>query len=79
LKLADTPIMAGTPQSNITLSENRAKSVYNYLIAHSITIDRLTYKGYGQTIPIATNDTPEGRATKQENRNENYREISSYL
>ncbi len=51
----------GTPQSNITLSENRAKSVYTYLINHTIDASRLTYKGYGQTIPIATNDTPEGR------------------
>jgi len=55
----------GTPQSNIVLSENRAKSVFDYLIAHSISADRLTYKGYGQTKPIATNDTPEGR---QQNR-----------
>jgi outer membrane protein OmpA-like peptidoglycan-associated protein len=52
----------GTPQSNITLSQNRAKSVYNYLIAHAIDATRLTYKGYGQTVPIANNDTPEGRA-----------------
>lgn len=51
----------GTPQSNITLSENRAKSVYQYLINHSIDANRLTYKGYGQTRPVATNDTPEGR------------------
>lgn len=51
----------GTPQSNIILSENRARAVYNYLIAHSIDANRLTYKGYGQTRPIATNDTPEGR------------------
>src|SRR6185312_873849 len=51
----------GTPQSNIILSENRAKAVYDYLIAHSIDARRLTYKGYGQTRPIATNDTPEGR------------------
>lgn len=51
----------GTPQSNIILSENRAKAVYDYLIAHAIDASRLTYKGYGQTRPIATNDTPEGR------------------
>ena len=51
----------GTPQSNILLSENRAKSVYNYLIAHGVDADRLTFKGYGQTRPVATNDTPEGR------------------
>jgi outer membrane protein OmpA-like peptidoglycan-associated protein/Tol biopolymer transport system component len=51
----------GTPQTNIILSENRAKAVYTYLIAHSIDASRLAYKGYGQTHPIATNETPEGR------------------
>ncbi len=51
----------GTPEKNITLSENRAKSVYQYLIDHTIAAERLTYKGYGQTKPVATNDTPEGR------------------
>jgi outer membrane protein OmpA-like peptidoglycan-associated protein len=51
----------GAPQSNIILSENRAKAVYDYLTVHSIDANRLTYKGYGQTKPIATNDTPEGR------------------
>jgi len=55
----------GTPQSNILLSENRAKAVYDYLVAHSIDATRLSYKGYGQTKPIATNETPEGR---QQNR-----------
>ncbi len=52
----------GSPQSNLLLSKNRAKSVYDYLVAHTITADRLTYKGYGQTRPIAKNDTEEGRA-----------------
>ncbi|MGP8216638.1 MAG: OmpA family protein [Bacteroidia bacterium] len=52
----------GTPQSNIILSKNRAKSVYDYLVAHGISADRLTYKGYGQTRPVASNDTEEGRA-----------------
>lgn len=51
----------GTPQTNIILSENRAKSVYEYLVAHAIPANRLTYKGYGQFAPIATNETPEGR------------------
>lgn len=51
----------GNPQSNQILSENRAKAVYNYLVDHAIDASRLTYKGYGQTKPIATNDTPEGR------------------
>jgi len=52
----------GSAASNKILSENRAKSVYTYLTTHNIAADRMKYKGYGQTRPIAGNDTPEGRA-----------------
>jgi len=52
----------GTIPHNNELSKNRAKSVYDYLIAHTIPADRLTYKGYGQSQPIADNSTEEGRA-----------------
>jgi len=52
----------GNDAKNLELSANRAKSVYNYLISNSIAPKRLTYKGYGKTIPVATNDTEEGRA-----------------
>jgi outer membrane protein OmpA-like peptidoglycan-associated protein len=52
----------GSPQSNKILSENRAKSVYTYLVNKGIAADRLTYKGYGQTKPIAPNDSEAGRA-----------------
>jgi outer membrane protein OmpA-like peptidoglycan-associated protein len=51
----------GDDKSNLTLSHNRAKSVYDYLIANGIARERLTYKGYGEKVPVATNDTPEGR------------------
>ncbi len=53
---------AGTPQHNLVLSKNRAKAVYDYLISKNISPDRLTYKGYGQTQPIADNSTAEGMA-----------------
>ncbi|MFI5135733.1 MAG: OmpA family protein, partial [Chitinophagales bacterium] len=52
----------GSDQHNQTLSENRAKAVYDYLISNGITASRLSYKGFGETKPIATNDTDEGRA-----------------
>lgn len=52
----------GTQQYNQTLSEQRAKAVNDYLVKQGIDQTRLTYKGYGQTKPIATNDTDEGRA-----------------
>ncbi|MFW5887006.1 MAG: OmpA family protein, partial [Bacteroidota bacterium] len=52
----------GTGEYNLTLSQNRAKAVKDYLVENGIEITRLTYKGYGETKPIATNDTPGGRA-----------------
>ena len=51
----------GDESDNMILSENRAKSVYNYLINKGINSSRLTFVGYGETKPIATNDTEEGR------------------
>ena len=47
---------------NQKLSEKRAQSVLNYLIANGISSDRLTSMGYGDTKPVAANDTEEGRA-----------------
>lgn len=52
----------GGKSHNQTLSENRARAVYDYLITNGILKARLTYKGYGDTQPIADNTTEEGRA-----------------
>ena len=52
----------GKDEDNLVLSERRAKAVYDYLILRGVSADRLTYRGYGETRPIAPNDTPEGRA-----------------
>ncbi len=52
----------GSDAHNLVLSQNRAKSVYDYLITNGIESKRLMYKGYGKTIPVASNETPEGRA-----------------
>ena len=51
----------GSDAYNFTLSEKRAQSVYNYLIIRGIDPSRLTYKAYGKSRPVATNETPEGR------------------
>ncbi|MDR0814289.1 MAG: OmpA family protein [Bacteroidales bacterium] len=51
----------GTPAYNQKLSERRAKVMCDYLITKGIASERLSYKGYGLTKPIATNDTEEGR------------------
>jgi outer membrane protein OmpA-like peptidoglycan-associated protein len=52
----------GSPASNKTLSEARAKSVVSALVAQGISADRLTPAGYGQDNPVADNNTEEGRA-----------------
>lgn len=52
----------GTPASNKTLSEARAKSVVSAIVSRGITADRLSPSGYGQDKPIGDNNTEEGRA-----------------
>lgn len=47
------------------LSNDRAQAVVEYLIAHGIAADHLTWKGYGKTLPIADNATLEGRRMNQ--------------
>lgn len=41
----------GTEEYNISLSERRAKSVVDYLVGAGISADRLSWKGYGKTVP----------------------------
>lgn len=52
----------GSQAYNLPLSEQRAKSVRDYLVEHGIAASRLTYIGRGIEEPIASNDTAEGRA-----------------
>ena len=47
---------------NQTLSEERANTVLNQLMTMGINKDRLASKGFGESQPINTNDTPEGKA-----------------
>lgn len=52
----------GDDASNLDLSKRRAAAVKTYLIEkYSIGADRLSTEGYGETKPVGTNDTPEGR------------------
>jgi outer membrane protein OmpA-like peptidoglycan-associated protein len=52
----------GNAKDNLTLSTNRAKSIVDYLVSKGIGTERLSYKGYGDTQPVADNSTEEGRA-----------------
>jgi outer membrane protein OmpA-like peptidoglycan-associated protein/tetratricopeptide (TPR) repeat protein len=52
----------GAAEYNQALSENRARSVAEYLQNSSIAKERILFRGYGFTKPVATNETEEGRA-----------------
>lgn len=52
----------GDENLNKVLSENRAKSVFNYLVDGGIDENRLNWAGYGAELPIYSNDNEEGRA-----------------
>jgi OmpA-OmpF porin, OOP family len=52
----------GSPASNKTLSEARAKAVVSAIVGQGISADRLSPAGYGQDKPVADNNTEEGRA-----------------
>ncbi len=52
----------GTDGYNMDLSQRRSESVRSYLVSKGIDSSRLKAKGYGETQPVATNDTGAGRA-----------------
>jgi len=51
----------GDAASNLALSQQRADAVRNYLIQKGVPAAELTAKGYGDTKPVATNETEEGK------------------
>lgn len=51
----------GTNERNLKLSEQRARSVVNYLVKKGIKATRLKFKGFGESHPIDSNATKEGR------------------
>jgi outer membrane protein OmpA-like peptidoglycan-associated protein len=55
----------GGDEMNQKLSENRASTVLNYLVEQGVTTNSVSSKGYGNTLPVASNDNAAGR---QENR-----------
>lgn len=63
----------GDAASNLKLSDGRANAVRNYLMKKGVAGDRVIAKGYGDTMPVADNSTPEG---KQKNRRTEVKTIS---
>lgn len=51
----------GSDAANLTLSDNRAKAVYDYLVNAGVKADRLTFKGYGETQPAVANSSDANR------------------
>lgn len=68
-KYEDTNVMfagytdsSGSDEYNLTLSEERAKSVAEYAAFTGVDATRMTITGYGEEDPVSTNETAEGRA-----------------
>jgi outer membrane protein OmpA-like peptidoglycan-associated protein/Tol biopolymer transport system component len=72
----------GDDKENMKLSADRAKSVYDYLVSKGISADRLTYKGYGESMPMISDaeisklaTEKEREAAHQSNRRTEYRVV----
>lgn len=63
----------GTVEHNQKLSEERAKSVVSHLVSMGIDKNRLSWKGFGKSEPVADNNNAEGR---QKNRRVEYKVLS---
>ena len=61
IELAGHTDNIGSDEHNIKLSQARAESVRKYLLQKGIHASRLIAKGYGSSVPIASNNTAEGR------------------
>jgi OOP family OmpA-OmpF porin len=51
----------GREEDNIQLSKERAKAVADYLVHRGVPQDKIVYQYYGESRPLVSNDTPEGR------------------
>jgi OOP family OmpA-OmpF porin len=61
LEIAGHTDNSGDSASNMTLSQQRAEAVRSYLVEQGVPPGMLVAKGYGDTRPVASNDTDEGR------------------
>jgi len=65
LKIAGHTDSSGDAVRNLKLSKERAESVRTYLIDQDVPANRLRAIGYGETVPLKTNDTAAGRAANR--------------
>lgn len=56
---------SGATAHNVVLSQSRADAVRDQLVSMGVDASRLTTKGFGDTKPMTTNDTPEGKANNR--------------
>ena len=68
LEIAGYTDNTGDAALNLALSQKRAEAVREALIKYGADADMLVAKGYGEADPIASNDTPEGRAQEPAHR-----------
>ncbi|MEJ2003917.1 MAG: OmpA family protein, partial [Cyclobacteriaceae bacterium] len=61
IEIAGHTDATGPESYNMGLSQRRARSVYDYLIAQGVSADRLDVKYFGENQPVQTNETAEGR------------------
>jgi len=55
----------GSDATNLKLSKDRAESVRAYLVSKGVPSEKITSVGKGEANPVASNDTPEGRANNR--------------
>jgi outer membrane protein OmpA-like peptidoglycan-associated protein len=51
----------GNPADNLALSADRAFAVYSYLLSKGISNKQISFKGFGDKVPLVSNETEEGR------------------
>ncbi|MBI4646672.1 MAG: OmpA family protein [Bacteroidia bacterium] len=61
-ELASHTFNSGNIESDKQLTSARAKAIWDYLVKKGIAANRIKYKGYGSTEPIADNSTEEGKS-----------------
>ena len=51
----------GSEEHNLSLSDRRARAVMNYMVGRGVDVERMVAIGYGESQPVASNDTTHGR------------------